>query len=229
MKTVIIAEDELLSGQRLKRLLEARDFVVLGVFTTAAQLKDYLMGNSAPDWLFLDIELRDGHVFSALKQTVPSRIIFTTAYDDRALEAFRHGGMDYLLKPIDESKLDLAIVKIERMGEVLKPELPESSVKSIIVSAGKTLRKIPFPDICYFSSGDNLTLLHTKDREYVIGKSLEQLERDLGDGFFRISRRHIVNRGCINMVSKAAVVLQSGITLPISRQRQKNFALWFLV
>lgn len=227
MKTAVIAEDEILSGQRLQRLLEAKGFVVIGIFTTSAKLKAYLSENPAPDWLFLDIELRDSSVFNALKQPIPSRIIFTTAYDNRALEAFRHGGMEYLLKPIDEAKLEMAIEKISRLGELLKPEFPGSAAKSMLVSAGKTLRRITFSEIRYFSSRDNTTFLHTSDREYVIGRSLEQLERDLEDCFFRISRQHIVNRGFVESASRSEVLLQCGTKLTISRQRQKKFAQWF--
>jgi len=226
MKTAVIAEDEILSGQRLKRLLESRGFAVLEIFQTASRLKGYLSENPAPEWLFLDIELRDGTIFKALGDAIKSRIIFTTAYDDRALEAIRHGGMDYLLKPIDAHKLDQAIDKITRLQHVLTPHVIEPQVRQIMVSAGKTLRKIAFPDILYFSSRDNVTQLHTADRQFVIGKSLDRLDQDLGDDFFRISRNCIVSRRHIVKVENSEVYL--GIQkLTISRQRRKDFLSWF--
>ncbi|RZJ71116.1 LytTR family DNA-binding domain-containing protein [Flavobacterium sp.] len=227
IRTAVIVEDEIPSAQRLERLLVSRGFTVVAMFSSAAKLKLFLHENLHPEWLFLDIELRDGTVFEALGSIAPkSRIIFTTAYEDRALEAFRHGGMDYLLKPIDETKLDSAIEKIEKLGNLLKPEILVIEAKSFLVSAGKTLRKIGISQIAYFSSHDNSTFLHTQDRDYIIGKSLEKLEDELGGDFFRISRKHIVNKNFVDGIVKTEIRLKSGDQFPISRQRRREVILW---
>lgn len=226
-RTAVIAEDEIPSGQRLERLLKQRGFTVLAVVPSVAKLKLYLSQNAHPDWLFLDIELRDDSVFEALKKVlVESRIVFTTAYPDKALEAFRHGGIDYLLKPIDEAKLDSAIEKIGRFGTILKPEIATSEAKSILVSAGKILRRIKLSDVDYFFSEDNATFLRSGERNYPIGKSLEKLEDDY-DSFFRISRKYFVNRNFIYKVIGSEILLKSGEKLTVSRQRKKEFVNWF--
>lgn len=228
IRTAVIVEDEIPSAQRLERLLVSRGFSVIASFSSAAKLKAFLHENAHPDWLFLDIELRDTHVFEALKAVAPkSRIIFTTAYEDRALEAFRHGGMDYLLKPIDEQKLDSALEKVEKLGHLLKPEIEVVDEKSFLVSAGKTLRKIAISQIAYFSSHENVTFLHTEDRDYVIGKSLEKLEEELPPNFLRISRKHIVNKIFAEGIVKTEIKLKVGVQFPISRQRRREVLEWF--
>ena len=227
IRTAVIAEDEIPSGQRLERLLIERGFTVLAIVPSAAKLKSYLSENTHPDWLFLDIELRDDSVFEALKRVqVESRIVFTTAYPDKALEAFRHGGIDYLLKPIDEAKLDSAIGKIERFGHLLKPGSANSEERAILVSAGKILKKIRLCDVEYFFSEDNVTFLKSGERSYPIGKSLEKLE-DEYPSFFRISRKYLVNRDFIDKVIASQTMLKSGEKLTISRQRRKDFLAWF--
>ncbi|RYZ85108.1 MAG: response regulator transcription factor, partial [Proteobacteria bacterium] len=209
-KTAVIVEDEIPSGQRLSKLLEDRGFVVLVILQSAQKLKLYLTENTHPDFLFLDIELRDGSVFRAIRETkISSVIVFTTAYPDQALPAFSHGAVDYLLKPIDEAKLDATLAKIEHLGNVLKPDISAHPIDSMLVSAGRTLRKIPIPEIAFFSSEDNATFLHFQDRRFPIGKSLERLESELnGDLFFRISRKHIVNRLAIRAVSIDDILLK---------------------
>jgi DNA-binding LytR/AlgR family response regulator len=216
-------EDEIPSAQRLERLLASRGFAIVCTFSSGNKLAAFLSENEHPDWLFLDIELRDGNVFDALRHTAPkSRIIFTTAYADRALQAFRHGGMDYLLKPIDEAKLDAAIEKIGKLGELLKPEATPIGEKSFLVSAGKTLRKILLSQVEYFSSRDNATFLHTSNREYAIGKSLDKLQNEFDTSFLRISRKYLVNRNFAEAILGSEMQLKSGIKLQISRQRRKG-------
>lgn len=227
IKTAVIAEDEIPSAQRLERLLKERGFSVLQVCASVKKLRSFLAENEHPDWLFLDIELRDDNVFEALKKVqVASRIVFTTAYPDRALDAFRHGGIDYLLKPIDETKLDAAIEKVERFGNLLKPEPIVSEEKSIVVAAGKILKKIKLSDIAFFFSEDNVTFLKSGDRNYPIGKSLDKLEGE-HDSFFRISRKYLVNANAIEKVIGSEILLKSGERLTVSRQRKKDFLTWF--
>jgi len=227
MKTAVICEDEIPAAQRLQRQLEARGFTVTAVIATVSKLKNFLAGNPAPDWLFLDIELRDGKVFGALKNNVASRIIFTTAYENLALEAFRHGGVDYLLKPIDEQKLDSAIEKIEMLGHVFNPGNDRIEERHFLVSSGQFLRKIPISQIAYFSSRDNITYLHGSNRDHPIGKSLEKLEEECRPDFFRISRKHLVNRAFATSIAADALILSTGERLAISRQRKKDVLEWF--
>ncbi|RZJ68253.1 MAG: response regulator transcription factor [Flavobacterium sp.] len=231
IKTALIIEDEIPAGLRLERLLRSRGFSVLAILPSVAKATRWLTENPHPDWLFVDIELRDGNIFASLEKLRPkSRIVFTTAYEDRALEAFRHGAIDYLLKPIDESKLDAAIEKIERIGNVLQPQNASSEVqKSMLVSAGKTIRKVALDEIAYFSSVNNMTFVHSQNRDYPIGKSLEKLESELDERlFFRVSRKHIVNRGFIDRISSTELFLKNiSDPISVSRQRAKSFKEWF--
>lgn len=227
--SAIIVEDEIPSAQRLSRLLEAKDFAVLAVLQSVGAAKEYLSRNAHPDWLFLDIELRDGSVFELLKSLTPnSRVIFTTAYADKALEAFQYGALDYLLKPIDVAGLEATLAKLENVTRLIAPVKVEAE-KSFLVSTGKVLRKISVSAISHFSSADNLTMLHSGSRVYVIGKSLEKLTAELpAHAFFRISRSAIVNRSFIVSVNADAIcLLDVDGELALSRNRSKDFKTWF--
>ncbi len=228
--TALIIEDELPAGKRLELLLKDRQIAVLSVQSTVAKSLAWLRTNKHPDWIFIDIELRDGNAFDLLRQITPeSRMIFTTAYPDKALDAFHFGGMDYLQKPIDSEKLSAAIEKVLRMGRILsEPTVKERQV-SFLVAAGSVLRKIEENHISCFTSANNTTFVEAGGRQFPIGSSLEKLEDELpADRFFRISRQHIVRRDAIEKAVKQTVVLKdTAAALPISRSRYKEFVQWF--
>ena len=112
--SAIILEDEDFAAQRLKRMIEelAHDIRVIDVFESIEDTANYLLANEHPDMLFVDIHVADGNSFELFKVIqVKSKVIFTTAYDNYAIEAFRKNATDYLLKPINKNELAEAIEK----------------------------------------------------------------------------------------------------------------------
>lgn len=224
----LIIEDEIPAAERLCRLLESRGFEVAARLPSVSKSIAWLSGNATPDWLFVDIELRDGNVFEILEKLRPeSRIVFTTAYANHALDAFAHGGLDYLLKPIDEEKLDRAIEKAGRLNRLAGMGKAQRS-RSFLVASGGGLRNIDLADVQQFFSENNVTYLCAFGQVFPIGKSLDKLEGELDAGrFFRISRRCVLSRKAIKTVKGREVELyESGEKESVSRQRLRDFLKW---
>lgn len=234
--TALIIEDEIPAGKRLEKLLAKKGFVILNIIVSVKNAVKWLQENSQPEIIFVDIKLRDGNSFEIFnKLEISSKLVFTTAYDEFALKAFEQNTIDYLLKPIDEKKLDKMLAKLNQFQE--KPEfLPKLEQKfnsSFLIAVGNSLKKIDSNEIMFFFSEDNTTFLSTNQkRNFPITKSLEKLEQELNpDIFFRISRKHLINRNYISRVSTKSQISISlenhDEELPVSKLRMKRFLEWF--
>lgn len=212
----------------------------------------WFSNNKHPDLIFLDIQLSDGLSFEIFeKVTIKSAIIFTTAYDEYALKAFKLNSIDYLLKPIDDDELSIAIFKFRNQfqkTENIPVNLDFEAIKKMfqnpfdknfktrfIVKIGQQLKIILIEEIeCFFSENKG-TYIHTFDnRNYLIDLTLEVLEQDLDpENFFRISRKFIVP-----LKSVKEIILYSNsrlkIVLPtykeeevvVSREKVQEFKSW---
>ena len=240
--TSIIIEDEIPAAIRLRRFLENRGFIVLATLNSVRDSVFYLTRNSEPDYIFADIQLRDGlsfSIFSAVK--IQSKIVFTTAYDEFALRAFDFNSLDYILKPIDESKLDRLLSKIELTSHsnlnepnfsVVREHLENHFTTSFLVSTGNAVKKVKSAEIAHFMSEGNSTLIVVDSgRSYPIESSLEKLESNLCPfQFFRISRKYIVNRKYIVSFSNSNLLqvdCGTQVDLRISRSKYKLFVTWY--
>ena len=209
--TVLILEDEYPAAERLQRLLAqaAPGAQVLAVLDTVAGALAWLEAHPAPGLILSDIQLADGLSLDVFAQTlVRSPVIFTTAYDQYALQAFRANGIDYLLKPLKLAELQAALAKlppgpaaaaavpgafnIERLLDALpRPQRPYKT--RFLVRQGETLLPLPTADVAWFQSRHDTTTLATPDgRRFVVDYTLEQLE-DLLDPtqFYRLNRQLI--------------------------------------
>ena len=165
--------------------------------------------NSSIDLVFLDIQM-PGLTGLQLAEHIPARtqFIFCTAFNSFALDAFELNAVDYLLKPIDESKLNRLLEKIETLksgfnNEISWANFNESTfINSYLVAFGTHLKKISVQDILCFFSENNATFILTKEgRQFSIHKSLEKIELEIDSKlFFRINRKYIVNKDCIHSV-----------------------------
>ena len=240
--TAIIIEDEIPATIRLKRLLEAKGFSVLATLNSVRDSKIWLAKNLAPDYIFADIQLRDGMCFAIFNSVkITSRIVFTTAFDEFALKAFDYNSLDYLLKPIDEVKLDKLVSKIALVStsndsvtkfSILQDELENRFTKSFLVASSNGLRKIGVSSISHFTSENNTTFLVDIDgRSYVVETSLEKLESTLCPfQFFRISRKYIMSRDSIIGISSAGnleIKLKTPLDIKVSRSKVKSFIEWY--
>lgn len=239
--TAVIVEDEIPAGIRLERLLIQYEFQVLVVLNSVKKATAWLKENKHPDIIFMDIKLRDGNCFEIFdKVKIESKIVFTTAFDEYALNAFNYNSIDYLLKPIDESKLNRLLEKIETLksgfhNEISWSNFNESSfINSYLVVSGTHLKKIQIQDILYFFSENNATFIFTNEnRQFLIPKSLEKIEGEIDNiKFFRINRKFIINKDYIYLVRNTSRIELSLINFEsdfheVSKSKSKLFVEWY--
>ena len=250
MIKVIIIEDEKPSARRLKRLLSTIGIEAQGMLHSVEEAVNWFKTNEHPDLILLDIQLSDGLSFEIFEQVVVnSAIIFTTAYDEYALKAFKLNSIDYLLKPIDDEELEAAIEKfkinrpekhdlmvdINQIKKLLVNPLDKSYKKRFTIKIGQHLRMVDTEDIECFYSDQKATYSFTRERKnYLMDFSLEQLEDELDPlKFFRVNRKFIVNVNSINDIisytnSRLQIKLNnfSELEIIVSRERVKEFRQW---
>ncbi|CAM3477233.1 LytR/AlgR family response regulator transcription factor [Zobellia roscoffensis] len=249
MKTIII-EDEKPSARRLSRLLSNLDVEVSEMLHSVEEAVEWFLNNPHPDLIFLDIQLSDGlsfEIFDAVE--VKSAIIFTTAFDEYALQAFKLNSIDYLLKPIDDEELEAAVNKYRSF----KPEkqnmtLNFDDIKNLLVNplereykkrftarVGQHLKIINADEVESFYSENKGTYAATSDgRNYLLDTTLENLETELEpQTFFRVSRKFYININHIkDIVSYTNSRLQIKLNhfneqeIIVSRDRVRDFKLW---
>lgn len=242
--TAVIIEDEIPAGKRLEKLLMDKDFTVLAILTSVVSALKWFEENNHPDLVLMDIKLRDGNCFRIFdKIQIKSKIVFTTAYDEFALKAFNYNAIDYLLKPIDESKLAKMISKYDAFKTGFENTLNwtaleeniENKIKtSFLVSSGNHIKKIETDEIIFFFSDTNSTFILTnQNRQFTINNSLDKLEQQLqSKSFFRINRKHIVNKKYISGLNsdtqiKILIPEAKDFEFMVSRLRTKSFLEWY--
>lgn len=249
MKALII-EDEHRAAARLKRLISNLDTTieVVDIIDSVEDAVNWFKLNSQPNLLFLDIHLADGlsfNIFEKVKIDCP--IIFTTAYDDYALIAFKLNSIDYLLKPIDEEELKNAIEKFRNLSSnstldinsvilALQKERGENQYKQrFLVKLGEQLKHVPVEKVAYFYFDEGYTYLATIDgKKLVVDYSLDQVSGLLNPkSFFRISRKVILHHQSISQIHtwfnsrlKLELTPNSKFEVLVSRDRVSEFKSW---
>lgn len=245
MKCIII-EDEKPSARRLKRMLEKQGVEVSNMLYSIKESVEWFSENPHPDLIFLDIQLGDGLSFEIFERlNIQSSIVFTTAYDEYALKAFKLNSIDYLLKPIDEAELVAAIGKFKTRSmspsfdlEGLRQLLGEQKSKyksRFSIKVGQHLKFFEIEEIACFYSENKGTYLHTDSgRGYLMDTSLENLEKEVPpDKFFRINRKFIVHLSAIRDIvhysnSRLKIRLKhiDDENIIVSRERVRDFKVW---
>ncbi len=247
---VIIIEDEKPSARRLQRMLAECDINVTTMLHSVSEAIDWFLNNEHPDLIMLDIQLSDGLSFEIFEEVeIKSPIIFTTAYDDYALKAFKLNSIDYLLKPIDEEELIHAIkqyknkttnskldaLNIEHLKKLLGNSVEKSYKKRFTIKVGQHLKIINQDAIACFYSLDKATYIHTIDnRSYLIDYNLEQLMEKINPNlFYRVSRKFII---CIDAIKDIVSYTNSRLEIKlhnyndeqiiVSREKVKDFKQW---
>jgi DNA-binding LytR/AlgR family response regulator len=244
----LIVEDEKVAAERLVGLIKKYDpaIDVTEIVQSVKLAVQWLNTHQAPDLIFMDIQLADGLSFEIFELTiVKTPVIFTTAYDEYALKAFKVNSIDYLLKPIDPDELKNAIEKFKESNS--PKEIPAQVFDSImhsltkkyknkfVINVGEHIKVFTTEDIQCFYSIEKCTFLQNKSgRDYGINYSLDQLE-DLLDPaqFFRINRKFIVSLSAISDIisysnSRLKVKLHSNESndLIVSREKVQDFRKW---
>jgi len=247
---VLIIEDEKPAARRLKRMLEKQQVEVSNMLHSVAEAIEWFQTNEHPDLIFLDIQLSDGLSFEIFEEIeIKSAVIFTTAYDQYALEAFKLNSIDYLLKPIDEDDLNVAIEKFKLfkpqqenamvsfadVKRLLVQETEKKYKTRFTIKIGQHLKMISVEDIeCFYSENKSTYLSKNDGRSYLLDAPLEQLEEELDPKFFfRISRKFFIN---INAVKDIVSYTNSRLKIKlnkyneqeliVSRERVKEFRVW---
>ncbi len=248
---VLIIEDEKPSARRLNRMLGELNVKVDEMLHSVEEAVAWFKENEHPDLIFLDIQLSDGLSFEIFDEVkVESAIIFTTAFDEYALQAFKLNSVDYLLKPIDDEDLEKAIVKyksrIPRQQDValnfedIRKLLGATPVereykKRFTTKIGQHIKMIPVDEVECFYSENKGTYAGTVDgRNYLLDTTLELLENELEpQTFFRVSRKYYVNINSIKDIisytnSRLEIKLNkwSEQQIIVSRERVKDFKIW---
>jgi len=229
MKAIII-EDEELAAQRLRALINECDpgIEVTAMLESISDSIAWFRQNPQPDLIFLDIHLEDGlsfTIFEEIKIKVP--IIFTTAFDEYAIKAFKMKSIDYLLKPILREDLCRSIEKYKEwqgdkgqfvdLNELIQIIAPreDSYRKRFSVAVGDKLRTIEVKDIAYFFSSSNITFAVTfNKRQYSLNQSINNLFCELNPSeFFRINRQYLV---CHKAIENIYVYSKSHLKLELN-------------
>ncbi len=245
MKTIIL-EDEKRAANLLERLL-TKVAPHMSVVAKLESIRDgikYLQNNPEPDLIFSDIQLADGLSFEIYNQVaVRCPIIFTTAYDHYAIEAFKTNGIDYLLKPIGEERLTQAIEKAKRFSPGLALEkilsvTNQASAKyhksRFMVKVGDKIKSIPVEEIMVFYSQKASFILTADKHTYCIDYTLDQLEPMLDpETYFRINRKYIVSiNACTHILAWSNSRLRLKIDgtddpdIIVARERVQEFKNW---
>ncbi|MCF2489096.1 LytTR family DNA-binding domain-containing protein [Dyadobacter sp. CY347] len=249
---VLILEDELLSAKRASQLLTEYDpdIQVADILDSVEEAITWLNQNSEPDLLLLDIHLADGLCFDLFEHvTLKSPVIFTTAYDQYALQAFKLNSIDYLLKPLDKGDLTRALDKYHSLNhdnrnisasdiEKLRSTLLQLSKKyksRFLVRFADTIHYKNVDEVAYFYADDKVVFMVSTDgRKYLMDSNLESLEDALDPAlFFRINRKVIAR---IESIQKVKTLLSSRLQVflkPafdqevfVSKYRSHDFKNW---
>lgn len=247
---IIIIEDEKPAARLLERKIEKLGYSITTLLHSVEESLLWFQSNPHPDLIFLDIQLSDGLSFEIFEKIdIKSAVIFTTAYDEYALRAFKLNSIDYLLKPIDEEELATAISKFENQFQVnrvsnidfeaikrmLVNPISKEYRKRFSVKIGQQIKVIDVAEIECLYSENKGTYIHTFDnRDYLIDSSLEVVEAELNpNDFFRISRKYIIP---LQSVKEIQVYSNSRlkISLPtykadeviVARERVSDFKEW---
>jgi DNA-binding LytR/AlgR family response regulator len=247
---VLIIEDEQPNARMLAEMLQnlRSGWEILAILETVKQSVVWLQSHAQPDLILMDIQLSDGICFSIFEQVeVKSSIIFTTAFDNYAIQAFKVNSIDYLLKPIKESELENALVKLEQFRQPIGQQVDFSEImqairggkkeyrKRFLITAGNNYFKLNTSDIACFVSENKVTTAITFAGEYhVVDFSLDRLEDELDpDFYFRADRKTIIHIDLVSRFedyfgSKLIVKLKSPVNdkITVSRLKASAFKVW---
>ena len=247
---ILILEDEEQALSRLKKLITevVPDALICGTASSVEETINWFEHNPMPDLIFMDIQLADGisfQLFNKIKITCP--VIFTTAYESYALQAFKVNSVDYLLKPIDESDVKRAIDKLKMLqssrsfvadyAEILKTIQPQSKKyrDRFIIKIGDTIKSLIIADIAYFYTEYKSNFVCTNEgKRFPIDFNLDQIEQMVNPkNFFRINRQFIIGHHAIEEMkahTRSRVIVKlcppSKLDTVVAIDRAQDFRIW---
>lgn len=219
--TVLIIEDEAPAFRRLQKLLEDIDpsIQIIEVFDGVKEAVKWLNHHQCPDLIFMDIQLSDGLSFEIFEQTeITKPVIFTTAFDEYMLKAFKVNSIDYLLKPINKNDLQHSLDKYRSLkSQFSENETPsiQELIKNIrlddrkfksrfLVKMGEKMMSVETEDIiCFFAHSGLVYLLTKGGKKYLIDQTLDDIGKELDpEKYYRANRQYILNYNAIEAIHK---------------------------
>lgn len=252
MKIVIIEDEQITADDLVGTIIALEpDAKITAILSSVKIAIAYFQGNEAPDLIFSDVQLGDGlsfEIFKAVKVTSP--IIFCTAYDEYALNAFKTNGIDYILKPSTSDAISKALNKYRNLRQtfsgsdqqykaimeaLMNKDTPKSA--AVLVHNKDKIMPIRLEDIALFYIENEITYLLTFDKKtYSINKNLEELEQLCGNNYFRVNRQNLVNRkSVIDASHYFSRKLSVNISVPfkdkimVSKEKTPQFLNWLEV
>ena len=243
IKTLII-EDEKPAARKLERLINLfPDLELVATLFSVEEGVEWFQNNPHPDLIFSDIVLGDGLSFDIFEKVpIKSFIIYTTAFDQYTLKAFKLNSIDYLLKPIMEEDLEKALTKFKsflpsdishnnlEIKSLIKEE--KQKLSRILVKIGYNLKIVQTDEVSCFYSENKIVYLQTKERNYPSDFTLDELQEVLDEKkFFRVNRQFIINSDFIKNIHtspyyKVEMEFQPEEEITVSRDRVKDFKDW---
>ncbi|MEA5426201.1 LytR/AlgR family response regulator transcription factor [Arcicella lustrica] len=215
---LVLVEDEVVTARNLEYVLKSlnENISILAILQSVSEAVNWFENNQTSyDLVFMDIRLADGLSFDIFKKVNINRpVIFVTAYNDYAIQAFKNNGIDYILKPFDEQEIEQALAKFENLTKPSEQELDgkklaqlldnvnaglKSYKKSFLVHYRDKLVPLETAKIAWFYTSNEIVHAHTlDDKQYIMEFTMEQLEQQIDPAlFFRANRQFIVNRMAI--------------------------------
>lgn len=248
---IVIVEDEEMAVRNMTAILhEIGDFTIMAILDSVREACDWFKTNLMPEIVFMDIHLADGSAFEIFNQVkINCPVIFTTAYDEYALKAFKVNSIDYLLKPIDIDDVRLSLDKLksfkqnnlgeEKIERILSEIKKDAIYKSHLLVPFKNDKLIPLAikDVAYFYLDNTFTKAVTFDeKNLIVDKNLDELCKILNPkDFFRANRQFVVSRNAIKDIDlwfNNRLSLNLKLPVPekilISKARVTEFKNWFV-
>ena len=245
---VLIIEDEHPAQLKLERFLGEIDntIEVIAKLASVEESTNWITQNPAPDLIFMDIRLEDGTCFEIFENVnIKTPVIFTTAYDEYAIRAFKVNSVDYLLKPLDFDELKSAVEKYKSIhlkslntfgfGNLIST-MQSTPKERFLIKVGGHYKSVQVDDICYFFIEERNNFIMVKQAKiYAIDYSLDQIEQMVDSNrFFRINRGCIVNiKSILDIIEYSSSRLKLkiehqkvGEEILVSRERVKDFKKW---
>ncbi|MEM6376930.1 MAG: LytTR family transcriptional regulator DNA-binding domain-containing protein [Bacteroidota bacterium] len=245
---ILIIEDEARAANQLKQLLAtiAFEYVLLDQIDSIEESVQWLSTHPAPELIFMDIQLADGLSFEIFKHVeVSSPIIFTTAFDEYAIKAFKVNSIDYLLKPVQETELAQAIKKLKsrKQNDQITPQVMQSLLNSlqqptkrtsVLVKDGSGYLHLRVQDIVYIYAEDKLCFVKTQAKRYILNETIDQFMITVDEQhFFKINRAQVVTRTAVTRLEpyfnhRVKVLLSPATDMEfiVSRNRTPEFKAW---
>lgn len=245
---VLIIEDEPRAANQLQNMFKTCNFEyqLLNIIDTVEDSISWFKMNPPPDLVFMDIQLADGLSFEIFQKIdVDAPIIFTTAFDQYAIQAFKVNSIDYLLKPIQKADLELALAKFLKSNkphlvepEILKQLLISMQAKTyrqgVLVKSGSGFVQIKISDILYLYSEDGITFGVTTNKRHIIEETMDQFYNAIDQNqFYKINRGQVVSKNAIQKIEsyfnhrvKLAILNPRDQEFIVSRQKTSDFKKW---